>query len=232
MNWRKLDPNDERRWSDGNLSRLVAVYVAKEMLTRVTSRSPGKLQYAITHLLEHTNASAQTREILSRIRLSASPSSLSRDNRKAWDTTKGLASRTGGPLDLWFGGLDNIGFKRQMDYLNWTLLQGFVRDSWVLKKLGFYQEPHISREGVKFEDFLNGHVNSDAAAETVVGIRDSDLKTLSCYILTHLSYRVDVTYEDCIAMIDSREHGYRFAPNLGLNLAPQTRLGIIRDKVC
>lgn len=235
--WRKLSPQDERRWANGNLSRLCGIFIAKEMLLRVTSNGPGIFQYAMSHMLDHTNANKATRELFSRIRLAAHPTCLSRAHRRTLDSVLRNSSRVHNSLDHCCASLDNIGFRRKFDYLNWTLVQSFLNKCPKLKALGFYQRTQpLSREPVGFEAFHARQGSDLATAKAIVGCQDKDYDTLSTYVLTHIRYCRSCplpSYDVCRNMIEANNftNGFTFRANLGLRLDPQTSLSYLRDKV-
>jgi hypothetical protein len=237
QDWRNVEPENDRRWKDGYLSRLSAIFIAKEMMVRVTSQGPGMFQFAMSHMLEHTNANKATKELFSRIRLAASPTCLERANWRSFEAAMRLTSRIPNALDHCCGSLDNIGFKRRFEYLNWTLVQSFLNRCEKLKSLGFYRSDNaLSRDGVDFETFKALKGSNEETARAIVAVQTRDFEALSEYVMTHLHYVRNCplpSYEACCDMIESNNftNGFTFRPNLGLRLKAQTSLAYLRDNV-
>ena len=187
------------------LSEYLAVCVAKGMIERVNTYHPGPLQMMIGDMLSMVNAPKQTKEFMSKIRLSVGRRTADRHILKRHLQSMLQKVRLG-PLDTFCLHLDNFGFKgKKGKWRQHTVMQIAKISDTKLRKLGFYKEYKIDRVGKTLDELLE---DSDefALAESIVVPTQQDYKILSERVLITIRKAATLhlpTPQQCRGILDS-----------------------------
>ena len=164
-------------------SNFYAICVAKNMLERTMSTSPGPFQKMIGDMMAMVNVPNLLRHFFSKIRLSCSVSTSFRAlNIRA--LTSLLTKTNLGPLDLFCLHLNNFGFKGKKKFAQHTSIQFKVIPEKSLRDLGFYDNYNIRRDRKTMDELIDEHNgDTEELVASIVSPNERDYKILSKRIM-------------------------------------------------
>ena len=216
---------------DDALSNFLAACVAKGMIERANTRSPGPLQTMVADMLFMEGVPKYLREFMSKIRLSSGRRTTDRMILK--DELKNKLKRIKlSQLGTFVLKLDNFGFKgRDARFVQHTIIQIGKIDEATLRQLGFYNENKISRVTKPLEELLEEETDEFTLAEGIVLPNDKDYQKLSHRIIDTIKYAATInipSVEDCRDILSSdgaAVYPTEFASNLGVEIATVKQMG-------
>ena len=215
------------------LSNFLAVCVAKGMIERINSHTPGPFQLMIADTLSLVNAPNSIKNFLSKIRVTIGTTTTDRYNIRNEITN--LRRRIHmKPTEAFVIGFDNFSFSgHKGQHAMHTIIQIMVISEKRLKELGFYNpvlEERISRVRKTFGESMELHDNNEhALADSIVCPNTDDYE-----ILTNRIFRTIRTVarfnlpsiEECRELIDTAydlKWPDRFPSNLGVKVRTAKR---------
>ena len=175
--------NKRNKETNALLSEYLAVCVAKCMIERVNTHNPGPLQMMIGDMLSMVNAPKQTKEFMSKIRLSCGRRTADRHILKRH--LKNMLEKVRlDPLDTFCLHLDNFGFKgKKGKWAQHTVIQIAKISAAKLRQLGFYNGDAIDRVRKTIEELLE-ESDEFELVRSIVTPTQQDYKKLSERVLT------------------------------------------------
>jgi hypothetical protein len=182
----KVDMN-KLRHNNSYQSKLLASFVATEMLARVNSRVPQRLQLLISDLLNTHKIPVRTERFLMRMRLSADPKTL---HDVASDTIckQAIEGKKANRWEFIMWIIDNIGFRKKVGYDQWTIVENIVITLNQLIEIGIYhQNPALtlSRERRDLSDLIQNK-GLQKICDKIIVPKTSEVALLSQYSLKHM----------------------------------------------
>lgn len=152
-----LDHVEKVKCDPSMLANLMCVFIATEMLTRLFRPGPGILALVIANLMDTMNVRTEFKAFMSRIRLSASRSTMERQSEKTvFEKLREGVQIQKDSLFGWFA--DNIGFKyygnkeKKGGYSQHILMQLLRVPATALRNVGVYGANALSRARTKWTE--------------------------------------------------------------------------------
>lgn len=222
--------------ADTELSNFYAICVAKHMLERTTTNTPGPFQQMIGDMMSMVNAPITLQNFFSKIRVSCAPKTSLR-NLTIRSVTHLLTKIEYTVLDLILLAFDNFGFKgKNGKWAQHTVIQFKVIQEKELRILGFYDDYKISRVRKEMNNLMIEYKNEKIdVAESIIFPNENDYKILSERIMITMKYVATVnfpTIDECIDLIMSKgKWRTKVRSNLGVEIDVYVPVTNIKDIV-
>jgi len=212
----------------GYQSQYLAVFVAMEMLARINSPKVQRLQMMMSDQLDLCKAPRLTRRAFTRMRLSADEKTL-QDSSLEGIYTEAIKGVDTSPYDFVMYIIDNLGFRMEVGYDQWTIILVVVISFAQLCAVKIYSSEEdeeaemLSRDRKNFQQMAQDEGGDEALSQRIIGPTGGDTKFFTHYTHSVAEYamRADVpSYEQCQRMATMNVYDFDMVlnKNLGVHL--------------
>lgn len=218
---------EKMRQNPSYQSKLLASFVATEMLARINSHKPQRLQLLISDLLNIYKIPVKIERFLTRMRLSADAKTL-QDVASDTICRQAIQGKKANRWEFIMWIIDNIGFRKKVGYDQWTIVENIVVTLDQLIEAGIYHQNPDRALSRKRRDLTSLIANEglQCICDKIIVPKTSEIALLSQYSLKHIQYAMEVTvpsHEECQEM--EAEHVFHtpmvLHKNLGVELEVQ-----------